>query len=68
MKSAVGRPKGINAYGDATKPIRIPTSKIDDVFAFLEEHIVSKSEGHWQRSKRGKSRMLSIGADKGYYS
>lgn len=31
-----GRPKGRNIYGEATKPIRIPISRIDDIKAFLE--------------------------------
>lgn len=35
-KTVLGRPKGANAYGEATKPIRIPISRIEDVFAFLK--------------------------------
>lgn len=31
-----GRPKGRNAYGEATKPIRIPRSRIEEVMAFLD--------------------------------
>jgi len=30
-----GRPKGRNAYGETTKPIRIPLSRIQEVTAFL---------------------------------
>lgn len=32
-----GRPKGQNLYGEATKPIRIPISKIDAVKAMLTQ-------------------------------
>lgn len=32
-----GRPKGRNTYGEATKPIRIPLSRITDVKYFLEQ-------------------------------
>ncbi len=32
-----GRPAGKNKYGEATKPIRIPISKIDTVLSFLED-------------------------------
>ena len=31
-----GRPKGRNIYGEVTKPIRIPLSRIEDIKAFLE--------------------------------
>ena len=31
-----GRPRGRNAYGEATRPIRIPLSRITDVMSFLE--------------------------------
>ena len=41
MKAALARPKGVNAYGEATKPIRIPISKIDDVFTFPKGHIAT---------------------------
>ena len=30
-----GRPKGSNAYGESTSPLRIPQSRIDEVKAFL---------------------------------
>jgi len=32
-----GRPKGCNAYGEATKPIRVPISRIDAVKTFLTD-------------------------------
>ncbi len=34
-RKGAGRPKGRNAYGEATKPIRIPMSRITEVMAFL---------------------------------
>jgi DNA polymerase V len=40
-KRRVGRPKGINAYGEATKPMRIPKSKIEGVLMFLQGHTSS---------------------------
>ncbi|MCR9192163.1 MAG: translesion error-prone DNA polymerase V autoproteolytic subunit [Gammaproteobacteria bacterium] len=33
----VGRPRGLNAYGESTKPIRIPVSKIDDVLSYIKD-------------------------------
>ena len=35
-----GRPKGSNAYGETTHPVRIPVSKIAAVRAFLEKEDV----------------------------
>ena len=35
-RGGAGRPKGRNVYGEATKPIRIPLSRITEVMAFLE--------------------------------
>ncbi|MDP3561646.1 MAG: translesion error-prone DNA polymerase V autoproteolytic subunit [Legionellaceae bacterium] len=32
-----GRPSGKNKYGEATKPIRIPISKLNAITSFLEE-------------------------------
>lgn len=32
-----GRPKGSNAYGEATKPLRIPQSKIKQVLAYVQD-------------------------------
>ncbi|KTC64537.1 SOS (error prone) mutagenesis protein UmuD (RumA) (plasmid) [Legionella adelaidensis] len=32
----VGRPKGLNAYGESTKPMRIPLSKIPQVLALIK--------------------------------
>ena len=40
-KRSVGRPKGMNVYGEATKPMRIPMSKIQDVLTFLQGHMPS---------------------------
>jgi DNA polymerase V len=37
-----GRPKGLNKYKEATKPIRIPLSKINDIQKFLEVGIQYK--------------------------
>jgi DNA polymerase V len=36
QRENAGRPKGRNKYGEATKPIRIPISRIDDIKAFLK--------------------------------
>lgn len=36
-RSGAGRPKGRNVYGEATKPIRIPQSKIDKVMTYLQD-------------------------------
>lgn len=36
-RERAGRPKGRNAYGEATKPIRIPQSKIANVLSYLQE-------------------------------
>lgn len=36
-REGAGRPKGCNIYGEATKPIRIPLSKIEHVKAFLNQ-------------------------------
>jgi DNA polymerase V len=35
-RSGAGRPKGCNLYGEATKPIRLPLSRIEEVKAFLQ--------------------------------
>ncbi|MEC8043009.1 MAG: translesion error-prone DNA polymerase V autoproteolytic subunit [Verrucomicrobiota bacterium] len=32
-----GRPKGTNDYGESTKPVRIPISKIDRILRFVRE-------------------------------
>jgi DNA polymerase V len=37
QRRGAGRPKGRNAYGEATKPIRIPLSRITEVMSFLED-------------------------------
>ncbi len=37
QRENAGRPKGRNTYGEATKPIRIPISRIDDIKAFLKK-------------------------------
>ena len=36
-RNGAGRPKGRNVYGEATKPIRIPISRITEVMSFLED-------------------------------
>ena len=36
-REGAGRPRGRNAYGEATRPIRIPLSRITDVMAFIEQ-------------------------------
>lgn len=36
-RQGAGRPKGRNLYGEATKPIRIPLSRVEDVKAFIEQ-------------------------------
>ncbi len=36
QRKGAGRPKGLNPYGEATKPVRIPLSRITGVMAFLE--------------------------------
>ena len=36
QRKGAGRPKGLSPYGEATKPIRIPISRIQGVMAFLE--------------------------------
>lgn len=33
----VGRPKGCSVYGESTKPIRIPLSRIEQVMSYLRE-------------------------------
>ncbi len=38
QRTGAGRPKGLNAYGESTKPIRIPISKIDAVKSFLKHN------------------------------
>lgn len=35
-RERAGRPKGRNLYGESTKPIRIPISRIEDIKSFLE--------------------------------
>jgi len=35
-RTGAGRPKGRNAYGEATQPVRIPLSRIAGVKAFLD--------------------------------
>ncbi len=36
-RDGAGRPKGMNKWGEATKPLRIPISKIAAVYEFLEQ-------------------------------
>lgn len=35
MKNSRGRPKGVNLYGESTKPIRIPLSRVDEIKQLL---------------------------------
>lgn len=37
-----GRPKGLGKYKEATKPLRIPVSRIDEILRFLDEGTSSK--------------------------
>ncbi|QDP72209.1 translesion error-prone DNA polymerase V autoproteolytic subunit [Legionella israelensis] len=34
-REGAGRPRGSNVYGETTKPLRIPVSRLDDVKTFL---------------------------------
>ena len=36
-REGAGRPKGRNIYGEATKPMRIPISRVLDVMEFLQQ-------------------------------
>ena len=36
-RPGAGRPKGQGPYGEATKPVRIPLSKIDQVLQFIRK-------------------------------
>ena len=36
-RTGAGRPKGTNHYGEPTKPVRIPVSKIDRVLRFVRD-------------------------------
>jgi DNA polymerase V len=35
-RSGAGRPKGSNVWGESTKALRVPESRVSDVMAFLE--------------------------------
>lgn len=35
-RTGAGRPKGRNQYGEATKPLRVPISRVEDVRTFLQ--------------------------------
>ena len=37
-RANAGRPKGSGAYGEATKPLRVPVSRIEHVKEFLEDY------------------------------
>lgn len=39
-REGAGRPRGRNAYGEATKPLRIPQSKINKVLAFVQDSML----------------------------
>jgi DNA polymerase V len=36
-RKGAGRPKGQGKYGEPTKSVRIPVSKVEDVYAFLKD-------------------------------
>lgn len=36
-RAGAGRPKGLNVYGESTKPLRIPLSKVEAVKTFLTQ-------------------------------
>ena len=36
-REGAGRPKGLNIYGESTKPIRIPISRVSEVMEFLQQ-------------------------------
>ncbi len=36
-RAGAGRPKGLGKYGESTKSVRIPLSRINDIHAFLED-------------------------------
>lgn len=40
-RSGAGRPLGKNKYGEPTKPLRIPISKIDIIMSFIETGLLS---------------------------
>ena len=42
-RAGAGRPVGKNKYGEATKPVRLPISKIDAVHAFLANKQTSRA-------------------------
>lgn len=39
-REGAGRPKGRNLYGEATKPIRIPQSKINQVLSYVQDALL----------------------------
>lgn len=40
-RAGSGRPKGSNIWGESTKAIRVPQSKVDDVKAFLKNETIT---------------------------
>lgn len=44
-RQGAGRPKGQGVYGEATKPIRIPVSRIHDVKRYLQQTKVARDLG-----------------------
>lgn len=44
-KAKPGRPKGINAYGESTVPIRIPKSKVTQITDYLKQSALKSSPG-----------------------
>lgn len=37
IRVGAGRPKGLGRYGEATKAMRVPISRVDDVYDFLNQ-------------------------------
>ena len=37
-RKGAGRPKGLGRYGESTKPIRIPVSRVEEVKAYLDSY------------------------------
>ena len=42
-KAKPGRPKGRNAYGESTIPIRIPKSKVTQITEYLKQSVLKNS-------------------------
>ena len=42
-RKGAGRPKGLGRYGESTKPIRIPVSRVEEVKAYLAKENIALS-------------------------